>query len=263
MNILILGCGKLGQALAIQLHQKGHTITTISKSPKALPNGIIHLCQDIHSLDLSNCPTFDKVFVILSPNERSLIGYQSAYLDTIKPIYTALSHQLEQLQNIVYISSTRVYDNDKGDIVNDDTPILAYDNNDPFAKILIASELLYQAYFGNKAIIIRPSGLYSNNSERLIKMANNLNKISERHYMNLIHRNDVVDFLVHLSTLIKTEPSYILNAQTYVRGDFLNQLRQNQGLAPITMADNLPTTGKQLIATRMHQSGFAPQYPIL
>lgn len=262
MNILILGCGKLGKNLAIALHNKGHQITTVSKSPKNLPKPIIHLCQDIHHLDLTNQPVFNYVFVILSPQERSLLGYQSAYLDTIKPIYLALSPQIDDLQKIIYISSTRVYNNDNGDVVSDHTPIIPFDNSDAFANILVSAELLYRAYFSQKSIIIRPSGLYSSNL-RLKNMADELTQVTECHYMNLIHYQDVVDFLVYLIDLPNPKNSYILNKQSYIKAHFLNTIREQNGLAPIAIPDNLPKTGKQLIATHMQASGFKPKQTIV
>lgn len=256
MNILLLGCGKLGKEVAIKLHRQGHCITCISRSKKELPEDIIHLCQDIHHLDLNTCPVFDKVYVIISPQESSLSAYYHTYLQSIKSIYQALSHQLDRLQHIIYISSTRIYHQNNGEIIDDDTLIMPYNHADPLAKVLISSELLYQAYFGEKAIIIRPSGLYSGDSKRLMSLAKNLTKIDECHYMNLIHRQDVADFLVYLNSINNPMSSYILTAKSYVRGDFLNTLRQKQGLPAITMADNLPITGKRMIAKRLSESGF-------
>lgn len=250
MNILILGCGQLGQALTLQLHHAGHQVIAVSRSAKQLAEGITHIEQDILQLDLSAVEQkFDWVYVILSPFERSLYGYQQAYVNTILPITQALRHH--PVQKLIYVSSTRVYGENTGHVVDDET---APYNDDPYAQILRSAELLYSAYWQEKLTIVRPSGLYNGESQRLIEMAKNLHEIHELHWINLIHRNDVVNILALLTTLPieHLQDSYILTAPSAIlQYELLNRIRQQRDLKEIIVEKSLPNTGKRLQATRL------------
>ncbi|MGM7343092.1 NAD(P)H-binding protein, partial [Acinetobacter baumannii] len=106
MHILFIGYGKTSQRVAKQLFEKGHQITTISRSEKTDPYGT-HLVQDIFTLDLSEIAPVDVVYILLSPDDSTVEGYQHTYVDSIEPIRQALkSHPVKRL---IVVSSTRVY----------------------------------------------------------------------------------------------------------------------------------------------------------
>lgn len=261
MNCLIIGCGQLGKALAIALHEQGHHVTAISRTPKSLPSGINHYCLNVNQLDsnpLANqifTTPFNVVFVIVAPSERTLVGYQSAYVDMVAPLYHALGGAINsgELKHVVFISSTRVYGQNAGQVVDDNTTPCP---NDGYGKILQAAELLYQAYFGHKAIIIRPSGLITSDGHRFISLAQDPKNFDECHYLNLIARDDVVCLLQQLNDKIASnsplQPSYIFSTLSVFRHDLLNQKRQQLGLLPLTPT-NINCTGKRLNAVRLQQ----------
>lgn len=256
MNILIIGAGKLGLPLANQLNQLGHTITTLSKSPKDVDNGITHICQDVHLLTEQSFgnQTFDWVYVILTPQERTEFGYTQAYVNSVYPIANALKNH--NIKRLIYVSSTQVYGDNNGQEINDDTqPIPSSD----FGKILYAGELLWQAFFKDNLTIIRPSGLIGNDSTFLMTMAENLSQITENHWLNLIKRDDVIHILANLPSYAKKLEtdnknllsSYIASNKSVIRHELLNHIRNNKNLPMIAVPDNLPTTGKKLMASRL------------
>lgn len=261
MNILILGCGKLGFKLAHQLLEQGHQITTVSRSPKTMAKGITHLSQDITQLDLSQLQQkFDWVYVILSPSEHSLAGYQATYLDTILPISQSLkSHPI---QKIFYISSTRVYGENAGKMIDDQSPIQP---SDDFGKCLYQAEQLWQKQWADKLTIIRPSGLVDALSPRLQSLAHQMSSISEHHWSNLVLRDDVIRFLVGLTQhQPKTlQAHYILNGQTLLRSSLLNAIRTKLNLPQIVLHQEIVQhTGKQLKASNALALGFQFQSPL-
>lgn len=271
MNCLIIGCGQLGKALAIALHKQGYHVTAISRTPKSLPSGIRHHCLNAKQLDsdpLANqifSTPFQVVFVIVAPSERTLVGYQSAYVDMVAPLYHALGYHAlgyhaldgaidsDKLKHVVFISSTRVYGQNAGQVIDDNT---APCPSDGYGKILQAAELLYQDYFGHKAIIIRPSGLITSDGHRFISLAQDPKNFDECHYLNLIDRDDVVCLLQQLNDKIASntplQPSYIFSTLSVFRHDLLNQKRQQLGLLPLTPTDTA-STGKRLNAVRLQQ----------
>ncbi len=60
------------------------------------------------TLDLSEIAPVDVVYILLSPDDSTVEGYQHTYVDSIEPIRQALkSHPVKRL---IVVSSTRVYE---------------------------------------------------------------------------------------------------------------------------------------------------------
>ena len=271
MNILILGCGQIGQALAEQLTQDAynndqaqHQIICVSRTAKTFSyDNIQHLAQDIQSLnfqdlDLSHQPSFDWVYVIVSPDERNVDAYQRIFIDTARSVFQALQHH--PVQKVIFISSTRVYGEDQGQWINDES---IPNTDDSIGQTLIAAEQLWSAYWQEKFTIIRPSGLYRENSEFLKKKALESEKLLTNHWTNRIHRADLVGFLHYLITLEKVESSYILTDQRpTLQHELFNIIRAENLLEPLRIHPDAKTTGKRLRADRFTQSGYKLKYPV-
>lgn len=263
MNILILGCGQLGQALALQFSPH-HQVTVIARRERHFAE-FQYFSHDFLQLETMqnqlSAHAFDYVFCIVSPDERTLSAYQRTYLEIARPIFQTL--QNHNPKKVFFISSTRVYGENQGGIINDDSPV---ESQDAFGQMLRASELTWQAYWQEKLCIIRPSGLSLHHSERLMQLARQSTQIDAIHWTNRIHRHDVVGFLAYLITLDTTQiaDSYLLSdLQPLPLHQILNHYRQQQGLSPLSVGEQLPHTGKRIHATRLNQSGYVLQYPHL
>lgn len=258
VNILILGYGQTGRALAQQLVQQKHHITVVSRhTPEQLDAGVTHLCQDIRQLQLDQNHLFDWVYVILAPSQRGIAFYQDAFVDTIRPITNALHNH--PIQKIVFVSSTHVYGENQGQIVDDSTVPQA---QDAMGKCLVAAEQLWSAYWAEKLIILRPSGLYQANSLYMVKQAEAATKIDVKHWTNRIHRQDLVGFLSYLLEIKQPKSSYILSdQQPEIQYNLWHAIRQQQGLSALMITEDLPQTGKQLHAQNLQNSGYQLQYP--
>ncbi len=114
-----------------------------------------HLIQDVHDLDLTMVAPIDWVYVLLSPKQSTVEGYQQTYLDSVQPIVAALKQH--PVKRIVVVSSTRVYGQNSGEIVDDETEIHP---NDTQGKILQQMEQAYFTAYPEQCTIIRPSGIY-------------------------------------------------------------------------------------------------------
>ena len=100
MHILFIGYGKTSRRVAKQLFEQGHQISTISSSPKT-DSFATHLIQDLHKLNLTTVTPIDWVYVLLSPKQSAVDGYQQTYLDSVQPIVTALKQH--PVQRIVVV----------------------------------------------------------------------------------------------------------------------------------------------------------------
>ncbi len=255
MNILILGCGEIGSALAKQLVQQGHCVTTVSRSEQSFAQ-IRHLKQDIHHLSLDKQILYDWVYVILSPDARSVSAYQSTFIDTARPIFNTLIEH--PVQHIVLVSSTRVYGENTGKWIDDET---IPHSNDPIAQCLIAAEQLWSAYWQDRLIIIRPSGLYRQSSPYLTRLAHETKDIVAQHWTNRIHRQDVIGFLSYLLGIKNLQSSYLLSDQKpTLQYEMINNLRTRDGLDILPIASDLPETGKRIQAKHLQQSGYQLQH---
>ncbi len=164
MHILFIGYGKTSQRVAKHLFEQGHHISTISSSEKT-DCYATHYLQDIHQLDLTGLPPIDMVYVLLAPAQSGIEAYQQTYVETIVPMVEAL--KTHPVQRIVILSSTRVYGENAGERIDDESEIRPADAQ---GHVLRKMELLWQAHYPEQSIIVRPTGIYGSSTVRLKKI---------------------------------------------------------------------------------------------
>lgn len=255
MHILFIGYGKTSQRVAKHLFGHGHQISTISRSPKAA-DGANHLIQDIHSVDLSELSPIDAVYVLLTPADASVEAYQHCFVDSIAPLQAALAHH--PIQRVIVVSSTRVYGENHGQVVDDETipsPI------DAQGQVLLRMEQAWQTAYPEQCIIVRPSGIYGTSIARMIKLAQSKQSYPNIHWSNRIHIDDLAAFLASLLHVEQCQSSYIVtNNLPMPLHQTIQWFQQQLGLPELQLQSEVPS-GKKLYATRMSQSGFELKHP--
>lgn len=255
MHIVFIGYGKTSQRVAKQLFAQGHQISTISRSPKT-DAFAQHYVQDVHALDLSQLAPIDWVYILLSPDQSSVEGYQQTYVDSVKPMVTALASH--PVQKVVVVSSTRVYGENAGQVIDDDSPIQP---SDAQGHLLRETELRWQKAYPEQSIVIRPSGIYGDSVARMCKLAQNTTVYPNTHWSNRIHVDDLADFLAYLMQLQQHQPSYIVsNHQPIPLHEVIAWFQQQLGLPHLTVQQPEQVSGKHLYAMRLQQSGFQLQH---
>ena len=256
MHILLVGYGKTAQRLAARLAAHGHHLSTISRHPKSDALATHHI-QDIHALDLSGFAPIDMVYVLLSPAERSLEGYQHTYLDSVAPICRALA--AHPVQRVMVVSSTRVYGAVAGQIIDDDS---LPEPEDMQGEILLKMEQAWRQAYAERLVIVRPTGIYGVSLQRLMKMAQNTTSMQGIQYSNRIHVDDLAAFLAHLAHVAQPEPSYIASDNIpRPMHQILLWLQQQLNFSPLRWQAGAPS-GKKVYAPRMLASGFRLKHPI-
>ena len=250
MHILFIGYGKTSRRVAKQLFEQGHQITTISQSPKT-DEFATHLIQDVHQLNLTQIKPIDWAYVLLSPSQSSIEGYQQTYVDSIAPIVAALKQH--PVQKIVVVSSTRVYGENKGERIDDESCIQPIDEQ---GQLLLKMEQLYQQAFPNQCIIIRPTGIYGTSVARMIKLAEMTQSYPQIHYSNRIHIDDLARFLAQLIHVEHPENSYIVSNNQPIPLHETIQWFQRQLNLPELVLESQKEMGKRIYATRMLETGF-------
>lgn len=250
MHILFIGYGKTSQRVAKLLFEQGHQITTISQSPKT-DKYANHLIQDVHQLDLSGIEPVDAVYVLLSPSESTVEAYQQTYVDTIKPIVRALKHH--PIQKLIVVSSTRVYGENAGERVDDDTVALPSDEQ---GRLLLQMECLYQKAFPLQCVIVHPTGIYSGSSARMQKLAETTKSYPNIHWSNRIHIEDLSRFLKFMLHVEHPEKSYICtNNYPQPLHERILEIQRKLDLAELVL-ESQKETGKRIFAERMKSLGF-------
>lgn len=250
MHILFIGYGKTSRRVAKQLFEQGHQITTISQSPKT-DELATHLIQDVHQLNLTQIKPIDWVYVLLSPSQSSIEGYQRSYVDSVAPIVVALKQH--PVQKIVVVSSTRVYGENEGERIDDDSVMQPGDEQ---GQLLLKMEQLYQQAFPNQCIIIRPTGIYGTSITRMIKLAEFTKSYPKIHYSNRIHIDDLARFLAHLIHVEHPKNSYIVsNNQPLPLHEIIQWFQRQLNLVELVL-DSEVVSGKRIYATRMQEAEF-------
>ena len=249
MHILFIGYGKTSQRVAKQLFQQDHQITTVSL---ALKDDVFaeHLQQDIHQLDLSKIEPVDVVYVLLAPSRsselNSIENYQKTYVDSVQPIVRAL--QAHPFQRIIVVSSTRVYGEDQGQIINDDSPVIPKDEQ---GHLLLQMEQIWQQAYPEQVIIVRATGIYDGLSQRMIKLAETTKSYPNIHWSNRIHIDDLARFLAHLIHVEHPEKSYICtNNQPEPLHERILNIQKELGLPELVLESEVET-GKRIFSERM------------
>ena len=250
MHILFIGYGKTSQRVAKQLFALDHQITTISSSPKT-DEYATHLIQDIHHLNLSQIKPVDCVYILLSPKQSNVDGYRETYLNSAYSIIQALKDH--PVKRVIVVSSTRVYGENAGERVDDETSISPKDEQ---GQILAEMEQVYLKAYAERCAIIRPAGIYDGLSERMIRLAENTKTYPNIHWSNRIHIDDLSCFLAHLLHVEHLKQSYIVtnNLPEHLHEKIL-KIQKGKGF-PELVLESQNETGKRIFAMRMNETGF-------
>lgn len=262
MNILIIGAGKLGIALANTLKHQ-HTITLVSRSHKPI-DGVHQLIKNAKDLTANDFHmAFDVVFIIISPDARTPADYYRTYVATAQPICESLTNITNNKNpHLFYISSSRVYAESPEQLITSDTTPRP---NDELAKLIYASELIYQGLLSHRVSVVRLTGLTDfcpltalHQNAWLAKRAMTATRIDEWHWLNLVHRDFVIKYLVNLlENIDNLQPVYVVNQLSAPRHQIYNQIRTTKGLEALDTrhltdeftanhAKNLSVTGKRI-----------------
>ena len=291
-TILMIGLGKIGLPVAKQLALQGHCVIGVSRStptdlvfcsprtPKLPPDSdnlyqenLHFVAGDARTLAIAQLSQWSsqisQICIIVSPDTLSLQGYRDSYYAIAENVVRLGGH-LPNLKRMVFISSTGVYGQNAGEIIDIDTPVFAPAS--ATSQVILQTEQLLQQHFEDKSVIIRPSGIYGQSRLRLLTMAKQFaaqstNKVSDypsNTWTNRIIDTDLVSIIVTVINAGETVPVYLATDNAPVPlYTVLNYLATAQGLS-LSLPCMEPTTGKRIItnlpATRFNypdwQSGY-------
>ena len=261
MRVLIAGCGDVGNVLATTLLQDGHIVYGLKRDTSTLPDGVQPIGADLlNPATLTDLPAdIDSLVFMPTPASRDQAAYEAIFIQGWKNLWAGLK---QTPARVLLVSSTAVYGEDQGGIVDEET------SPDPTrfnGKTLLEMEKLAGRCTEN-LVVVRISGIYGPGRERLIRLA-----ISDgleiqqtpSYFTNRIHRDDAAAALKHLLEIDRPEALYLAtDDQPAPRYDVFEWLANIQGSAsPKGLADENASRGKRVSNRRLRESGFSLSYP--
>lgn len=198
MKVLFIGCGDIAQRTAKGLSKK-YDCFGLRRNPEKLATEITPITADASNFQqlLSVASGgFDIWVATLTPAEFTRQAYQQSYLAVAQAMAQAVNalHQAPKL--IIWVSSTSVYGDNKGDWVDETTK----PNPVTFSgEILLQAEQIIQN-LPCSSTVVRFSGIYGPGRSRLldqVRAGKGRPKLPE-HWTNRIHADDCAGVLAHL-----------------------------------------------------------------
>ncbi len=281
-NFLIIGQGKIGLPVAQQLAKKGFATTGVARGERAnyyldsnlskdinkdiskdVNNKINFIQADATQLTAEQLKPFTHIAIIVSPSIASLMSqstsqrvesYRNTYLDIAKHI-ASLHSELNNLERLVFISSTGVYGQNSGEWI-DETSVPETPSRE-LSNIILQAEQVLQTAFLEKCIIIRPSGIYGIDRLMEINRAKAVNTPSmpamppispmpQCAWTNRIMDTDLVNIIVKV--LLTDTPKAVYLASDYQPVTSLelnNWLCQQLGTTPAKTKTDITNTPEQ------------------
>ncbi|SDW97683.1 Nucleoside-diphosphate-sugar epimerase [Arthrobacter sp. cf158] len=212
MTVLIAGCGDLGTEAGLRFAAAGHQVVGLRRSPEKLPPEIHGVYADL-SKGVPQLPAdVDIVVVAVAADASTEEAYRAAYLNGVKNILDALERQSLEPRRILFVSSTAVYKDSGGAVVDESTP------TEPTrfsGKILVeAEDLLFARTHGTatRPISLRLGGIYGPGRTRLIDQVRTGKAVipAQPRHTNRVHRDDAAAMIVHLTTMEQVpDPVYV------------------------------------------------------
>ena len=246
MNITILGCGYVGKAVAQLWSKNGHNLTVTTTTPEKVAE-LEKFAQRVVVLkgdDLLGLKDViagqETILFSVGAKQRTVAGYEEAYLNTAKNLVTALENN-STVQQLIYTGSYGLYGDKKGAWIDESASIVPQsEHNQILAK---TEQTLLKANLS--VCIFRLGGIYGPGRE-IIKIfrswAGTTRPGIGDDASNWIHLDDIVAGL-ELARAKKLAGIYnLVNDVPLTKKQLLDKLFDKYDLAPIVWDDSADYT---------------------
>ncbi|PCJ13921.1 MAG: hypothetical protein COB04_15965 [Gammaproteobacteria bacterium] len=210
-NVLIIGCGDIGQHTAARLIKNQHNVFGLRRSPPTSTS--IGASKDLHAntpaaihwitADLTRPETLEQLtdqfeYILYMPAPKRSADasleqtYRSVFLEGLTHVI-AKAEQFQKLKRFIFISSVSVFGQNQGSWVNENEPPLPKRFNGEI--LLEAEQRIGQASFPSSTV--RLAGIYGPGRHRLIDNVSKGCRIQSEppKYTNRIHSHDCAELL--------------------------------------------------------------------
>lgn len=262
-RVLLAGCGDLGVRVARLLAARGDTVFALRRHPPVQASGDIHwLAADLtDAASLERMPTdLTQLVYLPTPDRRDAAAYRAVFVDGLRTVLAAPA--LAGLQRALLVSSSAVYGECAGSLVDEDTPPVPPAFN---GEVLLEAERWLAAH-PVPSVVLRLAGLYGPDRIQLLQRLRTGEVQAPRtvvHWANRIHVDDAAQAIAHLLALPAPRSLYLGVDDTplplHVLYDRLAELvgapRPAEGPSPAGVGS------KRLCNARLRASGWQPAWP--
>lgn len=251
-SLLIAGAGDTGSRLAALTAGAGFDVLALRRRDVAMGPGIRALRADLRSGEGFDAipKRLDALVFCAAPDERTEAAYRALYRDGLRRLLDR-----GDVGRVLFVSSTAVYAEDAGGIVDEDAPADATAFN---GRALIEAERELDAH--PDAAAFRASGIYGPGRERMWHRARR-DEPGEPRWTNRIHVDDVASALLHLLQAPRIARVYCGNDDApALEHEVVDGLRARLGLLALGAAAG-PVTGKRVSNARLRGTGWSPRFP--
>ena len=254
-QVVIAGAGDVGGRLARLRAAKGDEVLALRRRqvPAGIP-GVRCLAADLLSGEgLAGLPRRPTAVVFCAaPDARTPSAYRTLFLDGVSRLLDAFD---APPLRFLFVSSTAVYGEDRGEWVDETTPPRPPRFN---GEILLAAESALAARCAG-AVVVRFSGLYGPGREAMLGRARE-DRPGPRRWSNRIHVEDAAQALSHLLELADPGPVYLgSDDRPALECELIDWLRGRDGLPPV--GGEGEEHGRRVRNARLRARGWRPVYP--
>ncbi len=235
MAKLIFGCGYLGRRVARRWLALGHKVFVVTRSPERARSlaaeGLDPIVADVtRPGTLSSLPTAEMVLSSIGYDRSAAVSRHGVQVAGLGAVLDALP---DETGRICYISSTAVYGNAAGALVDEDT--LCRPDREG-GRIVLAAEGLLRAHpLGRRAVMLRLAGLYG--PGRVPRMQDLTSgrplAVAADAVANLIYVDDAAEVVLAAEAAATPPVTYLVSdGHPVVRREFYRHLAELLHLPP-------------------------------
>jgi nucleoside-diphosphate-sugar epimerase len=156
---LVVGCGYLGERVARLWRDEGARVVVLTRSQRRAEElraqGYKPLVGDVTDPASLKLPAAETVLFAVGHDRAAGKSIETVYVDGLRNVLAALP---AQPQRFIYVSSTGVYGQTEGEVVDEDSPCRP--TREGGRACLAAEQLLQASSLQDRAIILRLAGIY-------------------------------------------------------------------------------------------------------
>ncbi|WP_034222217.1 NAD-dependent epimerase/dehydratase family protein [Arenimonas donghaensis] len=252
--VVVAGAGDVGGRLAACLARDGVEVLALRRRPpQGLADGVTGIQADLATgAGLSALPRQPSALVFCAaPDQRDETAYRALYVDGLSRLLAACD-----APRVVFVSSTAVYGEHRGEWVDESTPANPVAFN---GRVLRQAERLLEGRRG--ATCLRLSGLYGPGRTSLLRRAFT-GEPGSRRWGNRIHVQDAATALAHLLALPAPAPLYLGSDNLpALDTEVLAWLREQAGQLPVAAPSQGPVQGRRVRNEALRATGWTPAFP--
>jgi len=229
MHKLIFGCGYLGRRVAERWLAGGHRVTAVTRSAhraEALAAaGIESIVADVaRSETLARLPAVDSVLFAVGVDRASGNSSRDVHVVGLKNVLDALP---SSTRRIIYISSTSVYSQTSGELVDELSPCEPQTEG---GRACLEGERLLAAHaLARRACVLRLAGIYGPGrvpNREAVSQQQPIRAAPDA-YLNLIHVDDAVSAVIAADELAADQLAAAAGARIFLVSDGHPDVRRN------------------------------------